>query len=235
MSPKVPDSFYIAAPKLNEFNILSLICGNSKLTQAELARRCDLSVAMVNNYMKMLCAKGLLEYHRRTIKTVTYHITTLGRDWLEAREQELLREAVDLFAQTKDHIRDAVLRQAGAVRNVVVYGCGHLAELTIHSLTASSVSILGVCDDDPLFVGRYFCGMPVQPFTRIHDLRPDAVVIAGGVKAGDTNGTWAFLTSQGIRIVRLTGLPNGMARLDVRPPVHLPTAAVPDTQLLAVK
>ena len=222
MSPKVPDSFYIAAPKLNEFNILSLIASNPKFTQAELARRCDLSVAMVNNYMKMLSTKGLLEYHRRTVKTVTYHLTSVGREWLLVREQELLREAVDLFGQTKDHIRDAVLRQAGAIRSAVIYGCGNLAELAYHSLTASAVSLLGICDDDPVRIGLKICGVEVQPFSRIAELRPEAVVIAGGVKAGDTNGSWSFLAAQGIRVVRLAGLPSGAARLDVRPPVFLP-------------
>ena len=222
MSPKVPDTFYIAAPKLNEYNILSLVSGSSRVTQAELARRCNLSVAMVNNYMKSLCSRGLLEYHRRTSKSVTYHLTALGRDWLAATELELVSEAVELFDQIKDRIRETIRRQApGAFRRVVIYGTGTLAELTFHALLPLHPEMLSFCDDEAVQSARELCGQPVLVYGQIEEVKPDVVVITGGVRAGDTNGTWTFLADQGIRVVRLSGAGGALSKFAAPVPMWL--------------
>ena len=225
MSPKVPDTFYVAAPKLNEFNILSLVSDNARVTQAELARQCTLSVAMVNNYMKSLCSRGLLEYHRKTTKSVTYHLTSLGRDWIAATEKEMVSEAVELFDQIKNRICDAIQRMApGGVRRVVIYGTGSLAEIVFHALTRLNPESVVFCDDGLVEAGREFCGRPVQPFAQITDARPDTIVLTGGVRAGDTNGTWSALAGQGIHVVRMAMAEPTIARFGSTVPVWLPHA-----------
>ena len=62
MKTKDLQSLYIQSPKLNQLNLLREVAANARITQAALATRCSLSVAMVNNYMKDLCNSGLLEY-----------------------------------------------------------------------------------------------------------------------------------------------------------------------------
>jgi predicted transcriptional regulator len=222
MSPKVPDTFYIAAPKLNEYNILSLVSGNSRVTQAELARRCNLSVAMVNNYMKALCTRGLIEYHRRTSKSVTYHLTSVGQDWLSSTELQLVSEAVELSEQIRERILETIRRQApGALRRIVIYGTGTLAELTHHALVAQHPDAVSFCDDDDVQSGREFCGQPVLVYSQISEWKPDAVIITGGVRAGDTNGTWTFLSDQGIRVVRLSGVGSAFSKFGGPVPMWL--------------
>lgn len=225
MSPRVPDTFYVAAPKLNEFNILSLVSGNSRITQAELARRCALSVAMVNNYMKSLCSRGLLEYHRKTTKSVTYHLTTQGRDWIATTEKEMISDAVELFEQIKNRIREAIERAAPkGVRRVVIYGTGTLAEIVYHSLEQLNPESVSFCDDGAVGTGRELCGCPVLPFSQIADAGPDTVVLTGGVHAGDANGTWSLLASQGIFVVRMAMAEPAIAHLGSAVPVWLPQA-----------
>ena len=51
MQIKDLSNLYIQSPKLNQLNILREVAANANITQAELAGRCSLSVAMVNNYM----------------------------------------------------------------------------------------------------------------------------------------------------------------------------------------
>jgi predicted transcriptional regulator len=67
MQKKDLPSLFLQSPKHNQLNILREVAVDAHVTQAELAARCALSVAMVNNYMKELCRSGLMEYHRRTI------------------------------------------------------------------------------------------------------------------------------------------------------------------------
>ncbi len=120
-------SLYLQSPRLNQLNILREVAANAHITQAELATRCFLSVAMVNNYMKELCGLGLLEYHRKTTKSVTYHLTPSGTRTLEVLQGKLIEEMVGMFIAAKEQVRNRISIQAKAALNrVILFGSGHL-------------------------------------------------------------------------------------------------------------
>jgi predicted transcriptional regulator len=195
---------YLQSPQLNQLNILREVASNSRITQAALARRCSLSVAMVNNYMKELCGSGLLEYHRRTIKTVTYHLTPAGIQRLEALQGRLIQEMVGMFATAKNQIRDRIRNQTRSnLRRVVLFGTGNLAQLAFHALELAGVKILGVCDDNPEMIGKDFCGREVVNPSQIRFLAPDAVVIADSVRPEEICHNLDSLRSYGIDLIRL--------------------------------
>jgi predicted transcriptional regulator len=216
---------YIQSPKLNQLNILREVAGDAHVTQAELATRCALSVAMVNNYMKELCRVGYMEYHRRTIKSVTYHLTPLGTKQLEALQAELIQEMVDLFRVAKDQIRERIMRQSTAELNrVVLFGCGPLAQLVFHSLEVTGVRILGVCDDNIETIGSDFCGREVLNSSQIRFLAPDAVIIADTQRTEEIYQNLRPLLSSGIEIVRLDAQEK---REEAEKAANLPDAKTP--------
>ena len=112
MQIKEPQGLYLQSPKLNQLNLLREVSGNARITQAELANRCSLSVAMVNNYMKDLCNNDFLEYNRKSIKSVTYHLTSSGEQYLESLQTELIGELVQMFANAKEQIRESIMGKA---------------------------------------------------------------------------------------------------------------------------
>jgi predicted transcriptional regulator len=195
---------YIQSPKLNQLNILREVAADAHITQAELATHCALSVAMVNNYMKELCRIGYMEYHRRTIKSVTYHLTPLGTRQLEVLQAGLVQEMVDLFTLAKAQIRERILGQSTeGLQRVVLFGCGPLAQLVFHSLEVTGVRILGVCDENIETIGSDFCGREVLNSSQIRFLAPDAVIIADTQRTEEIYQSLLPLTSSGIKIVRL--------------------------------
>jgi predicted transcriptional regulator len=195
---------YIQSPKLNQLNILREVAADAHITQAELATRCALSVAMVNNYMKELCRIGYMEYHRRTIKSVTYHLTPLGTRQLEILQTELVQEMVDLFTMAKAQIRERIqIQSAEELQRVVLFGCGALAQLVFHSLEVTGIRILGVCDENIETIGSDFCGREVLNSSQIRFLAPDAVIIADLQRTEEIYQSLQPLTSSGIKIVRL--------------------------------
>ncbi len=199
-------NLYLQSPKLNRLNILREVAANANITQAELAGRCLLSVAMVNNYMKELCRDDLIEYHRKTIKSVTYHLTPSGTKHLETLRQELINELVNMFVTAKTQIRDRILSQfPSRLQRVVLFGSGHLAQLAFHALEHTGANILGICDDNIETIGSEFCGREVLNSSQIRFLSPDAVIIA------DTQRTEAIcrnlrpLLTRGITLIHLDG------------------------------
>jgi len=211
MRTKAPETLYIRAPKLNQFTILQQLASDPRLTQAGLAARCNLSVAMINNYMKELCALGLLEYRRKSSRSVSYHITEAGLCQIESIRQDLIQEMAELYAGAKHQIQELVLgKDLDNLHRVVLFGNGQLAELTLHALESADVNVIGVCTDDPVAPGREWCGRAVLNPTQIRYLAPDAVVVADLDRSEEICRSIGYLAERGIRLVRLNGA-NGSA------------------------
>jgi FlaA1/EpsC-like NDP-sugar epimerase len=213
-------NFYAPAPEMHQLNILKEVARNANVTQAELAKLCALSVAMVNNYMKEICAMGSLEYRRRTAKTVTYHLTPSGMRHLEVLQSRLINEMVDMFALAKEQIRARLASQTQAApKRVILYGSGHLAQLTFHALERTGVSILGVCDDDMEAIGGELCGRRVLDSSEIRSLAPDAVIVADSVRTEEICRSLSSLPEQGIRLIRLDCCPGSGDRSPLGPSI----------------
>jgi DNA-binding MarR family transcriptional regulator len=224
MRTKIPENLYLRAPRLNQYCILSEVAAVPHITQAELARRCDLSVAMVNNYMKELCAAGLLEYRRKSSKSMTYHLTPSGKEQVAAIEHELLCELATLFGQAKERVRNLIASQVHEkLQRVVLHGTGTLAELAFHALESAAVDIVGVCDDNPSVVGREWCGREVLNANQVRFIAPDAVIIASPGRTDEVYSSLKGLIQRGIRLICLDGNGSHAAPLENT----LPLSAVP--------
>jgi DNA-binding MarR family transcriptional regulator len=204
MRTKVSQGSYIPAPKLNQLHILKQIAANQNVTQAELAEQCALSVAMVNNYMKELGDRGLLEYRRKNSKTISYHVTAAGKEAIAAAQNELLQDLSNLFADAKEQMQEMIVSQArGNLQRVVLYGSGVLGEIAFHALESARISIMGVCGDDPAEVGREWCGREKISPSQIRFMAPDAVVIAVAHRSEEMDRELAPLCERGIQLIYL--------------------------------
>lgn len=206
MQTKDLQGLYLQSPKLNQLNILREVAANAKITQAKLAKLCSLSVAMVNNYMKELCRSGLLEYHRRTSKSVTYHLTSSGEQHLDVLQTQMIDEMVSMFVVAKEGIRDRIVSQAHSeLQRVVLFGSGHLAQLAFHALELAGISVIGVFSDDPDAIGRDFFGREILNPSQIRFIAPDAVIVADSLRTEETCQSLESLSDHGICIIRLHG------------------------------
>jgi predicted transcriptional regulator len=212
MVAKALHNLFLPAPRLNQLNLMQQIALDPHVTQSELAHSCSLSVAMVNNYMKDLCAQGYLHYERKSSRSIFYHLTTAGETVLEETGRELNRELAAFFCEAKARVLDSILRQAGKpIHRVVLFGTGDLAELAYHALESAEVSIVGVCDGSTPGRPREWCGREMLNPTQIRFLVPDAVVVADTSLAEGTYQSLSGLRDRGILVILLDGL--GLVRV----------------------
>jgi predicted transcriptional regulator len=205
MTTRVTQSLLFPAPRLNQLNVLQHIAANPHVTQAELAQNCSLSVAMVNNYMKELCAQGLVEYQRKSSKSISYHLTNSGKTAVAEMGLEYINTLAALFNEAKIRIRQVVLEQGGeSIRRVVLYGSGDLVELAFHALESTDIAIIGICRDAEDGQAQECCGRELLNPSQIRFLEPDAVVIASHPECADKICESLMpLYAQGICLIRL--------------------------------
>lgn len=196
-------NLYLQSPKLNQLNLLREIALNAHVTQAELAGRCALSVAMVNNYMKDLCRQKLLRYHRKSIKNVSYHLTSSGTRHLERLKKERIGEMALLFAEAKSHILEQVMNCPGRPpQRVALYGSGNLAQLVILALEPSGPDVLCVCDDVANGEAMPFYGGSIEHPPQLRLLSPDAVIVTDEPKTKESAEILESLERIGVRLIR---------------------------------
>jgi predicted transcriptional regulator len=204
MGMKSTETLFIRSPRMNQHQILKNLATNANLTQAELGRRCDLSVAMVNNYMKELCRSGLLQYNRKSSKSVSYHLTEKGRRLVSNVEAELLQIVVDTFESGKERFRERILSQSpGVLRRVVLFGSGDLAQLVYLALESTNITVIGICNDDSTQIGRDCCGRKVLDPSHIPYMDPDAVIIACADRENEIHQELSHLIEFKIPLIRM--------------------------------
>jgi DNA-binding MarR family transcriptional regulator len=204
---------------MNQLQILGTLAEDPFLTQAVLARRCGLSVAMVNNYLKELSEAGLIEFRRKSLKSVSYHLTGLGRAQVEILESELVADTIARFARAKERMRKRIQDQTAKapLHRVVLYGSGHLTEMVFHALEQSGVIVIGVCTGNPA-MGQQWCGRPVMDTTRVSDAAPDAVIITDWESTDEIWHRLKALFNGHIRLIRLDGRPSDDAMQETELP-----------------
>jgi predicted transcriptional regulator len=183
--------------------VLQQIAANPHVTQAELAQNCSLSVAMVNNYMKELCAQGFVDYQRKSSKRIAYYLTDSGKAAVDVINQEYMQVLVALFTEAKSRIRRSLLEQGEkSLHRVVLYGKGDYAELIFHALESTNIAVIGICSYSEDRPTKDWCGRELLNPTQIRFLAPDAVIIADPEHAEEISRSLAPLSDRGVRLIR---------------------------------
>ena len=208
MAKRASENLYIRSPKRNLLSILNALSSNPNLTQASLAERCDLSVAMVNNYLKELDSAGVIEYRRKSLRVISYHLTQAGKRKLTEVQQDLLGEMIGFYSETKSWLLNSIVEQAGSLQRVLLFGTGELCELALHALESEGIKVMGICDEAPDRIGQEWCGREILNPAQIRYIAPDAVVIVDVGRTDEIYANQQHLLSSGIALVRLDGNPS---------------------------
>jgi len=206
MRTKEKDGLHLRSPRFNMLLLLHHLYGCPKLTQARLAALTGLSVAMVNNYLKEMCASGTIEYHRKSSRVVTYHLTQEGLQVLDRLRNEFTAATLRLYAEEKERMREKVLRVGGeSLHEVILFGAGDRAEIAFHALEDAHLHVSAICDEDTARIGTEWCGRAILSCQQIRHLRPDAVVVAGAPRSETAARVLEGLAHEGVRLIHVNG------------------------------
>lgn len=98
----------------------------------------------------------------------------------------LISWTVQHYAALKGIIGGRLLEmQNKGVERIVFYGVSDEMEIAYITLQGLNLELVGIVEDDEKFEPRSIFGYELEPVSRIHELRPDAILITSLIDVGE--------------------------------------------------
>jgi len=156
--------------------ILSEVEKGLPMTQAILAEIAGVSVAMINSYIKKLCANGYLAMQGNNKNTI-YQITPEGIEYKRYLLISFMAELMELSKSMSAQIKQMLLPLVeDGEKKVYFYGAGETGQVCARVASGiQKLQIIGFIDDNPSLHMKLVAGYPVmsleaalrQPFDKI--------------------------------------------------------------------
>jgi DNA-binding MarR family transcriptional regulator len=192
--------------KLRTLRLLEAIETREAATQRDLARDLNISLGLVNAFMKRLAGKGYFRIITIPKNKVKYLLTPQGVREKSRLTHEYLDYSMGFYRQIKEVLERlfARLEREGA-RRIALYGCGEVAELAYLFLHKYDISLAGVFDEKG--DGKTFFGNSVFGREALNGTAFDYVLLT---QTSDLEQHYERLMQAGIEPKRIVHLWDGL-------------------------
>jgi len=147
--------------ELRTLKLLEAVDSREPPTQRELARDLNISLGLVNAFMKRLAKKGYFKITHIPKNRVKYLLTPKGTLEKSRLTYRYIRYSIGFYQEIREMLVNLFGRlEREGVEKIVLYGCGEVAELAHLFLQNTSIKLGGVFDQKP--DGRKFFGYRVK-------------------------------------------------------------------------
>jgi DNA-binding MarR family transcriptional regulator len=161
---------------LRTLKILEKVDNDGAPSQRDLARDLNISLGLVNSFIKRLAKKGYFKIGHLPKNRVRYILTPRGIAEKSRLSYQYIQYSFKFYKEVRQKLWDlyAELETQG-VRRIVFYGAGDLAEIAYLSLQQSCIELVAVVDDGK--AGNKFMQFTVAHTDRIESLWFDRILI----------------------------------------------------------
>ena len=152
--------------ELRTLKLLEALDSREPPTQRELARDLDISLGLVNAFIKRLAKKGYFKITHIPKNRVKYLLTPKGALEKSHLTYRYIRYSVGFYREIREMLVTLFGRlENEGVRRITLYGCGEVAELSHLFLQNTSIKLGGVFDQKP--DERVFFGHTVRSYEQL--------------------------------------------------------------------
>ena len=170
------DQQIMESKNLKTLQLLEAIAADKPTSQRELSDILQISLGLVNSFIKRLVKKGYCKVMTVPKNRVKYMLTPAGAMEKTRLTYEYISSSYHYFKTAKNRVEDLYsnLLSEGATR-VVFYGAGELADIAFLSMTGSGVRLIDVVD--PTRKGELFADLIVKSISRLQKVDYDAILV----------------------------------------------------------
>ena len=161
---------------LRSLQLLEEIDNNHSPSQRDLAQKLNISLGLVNSFIKRLATKGYVKITTIPRNRVKYILTPKGFTEKSRLTYEFIQYSFHFYKRALRDIEDLLNDfQKRGVKKVVFYGANDLAEIAFISLRGTDVQLIGVADDQKQ--GKDFLGFTVKSITELKKAGFDRIIV----------------------------------------------------------
>ena len=152
--------------ELRILKLLEAVDSKEPPTQRELARDLNISLGLVNAFVKRLAKKGYFKITHIPKNRVKYLLTPKGALEKSRLTYRYIRYSVGFYREIREMLIALFSRlEEEGVGRIALYGCGEVAELAHLFLQNTSIKLAGVFDEE--YDGRDFFGHRVKSYEQL--------------------------------------------------------------------
>ena len=179
---------------LHVLRLMGEIDRNGNYTQRELSHRLNLSLGLVNTFLKRLVNKGYFKVKTMPRNRVKYFLTPEGLARKSKLTVEYLQYSVNFYRDIKKLLINKYKEmEKNKVNSVLFYGAGEVAELAYLYLQLTNIRLAGIIDDKKS--GADFFGLTIAGPDRINQMEWDMILLT---RLEDTDEDIKDLLEKGI-------------------------------------
>jgi len=145
-------------------------------SQRDLSRKLDVSLGLVNSFIRRLVHKGYLKITTVPKNRVKYILTPKGAAEKTRLTYHYIQYSFEFYRNAREKLQKLFkYLMAQGVRRVVFYGTGDFAEIAFISLQETSIQMLAIVDDNN--IGEKFLGGVVKDPDILYSLSFDRILI----------------------------------------------------------
>lgn len=157
-------------------------------SQRDLATRLNISLGLVNSFMKRLTQKGYFKISTIPKNRVRYILTPKGAAEKTRLTYEYIQYSFQFYKDARRKLRDIFHKfEKQKIGSVVFWGTGELAEIAYLSLQETRITLVGIADDKR--TGKKFLGYRVVKPSEVTALTFDRILVTSIESTGDAMKT----------------------------------------------
>jgi DNA-binding MarR family transcriptional regulator len=170
--------------EIRTLQLLEEIEKNQMPSQRQLAGTLNISLGLVNSFVKRLAQKGFFKITHVPKNRLKYILTPKGIAEKSRLTYEYITGSFDFYKRARKKLRSILLQlEANGVQYITFYGVSELSEIAFLSLQETRIRLTGVVDAQK--VGKKFFGFVVEDPEKLKSLTYDKILITA-IESTDT-------------------------------------------------
>lgn len=161
---------------IRTLKILEEIDNDRAPTQRDLSKKLNISLGLVNLFIKRLGKKGYFKIKAIPKNRIKYILTPKGAAEKSRLTYKYIQFSFDFYKKTRKELQKLLndLMDQG-VEQIVFWGASDLAEIAYISLQETTISLVAVVDDEK--IGDNFLGFGIKNSKMLNSISFDRILI----------------------------------------------------------
>lgn len=162
--------------EIRTLKILEKVDNDKTPSQRDLAGELNISLGLVNSFIKRLVKKGFVKITTIPKRRIKYILTPHGAAEKSRLTYLYIQHSYNFYKQARQKLRDLYLElENQGITRVVFYGAGDLAEIAYISLLETAVQLVAIVDDAK--AGTRFMKFAVKDPARLDTMSYDRILV----------------------------------------------------------